>query len=310
MENAIFVAWYIASCMRVQAARGLYPDSFGVTQRWEHSRFRDPYMREDLQDFGILTDTLECAVTWGQLKEVHERVRAFIKSRPRTICMTHLSHAYPQGANLYFIFIARMDSIQAYLELQYGILQAIQESGAAMSHHHGIGKQTGAWFAEQVGAPTVQLLQALKRHFDPDNILNPGGTLGLDMLPEQYYVLSWGQILLRYILLGIRITDTQCGFKAFPRQAALEVLQYLKVYHPARQGAIQGPSVTSGFDVEFLMVANRLGYPICEIRVQWNYQETRRVSLVKDAVRGMRDLIRIAWVRLIRQYPRRRKRRS
>jgi alkyldihydroxyacetonephosphate synthase len=158
---------------------------FGVTQRWEHARFRDPYMREDLQDFGILTDTLECAVTWGQLKEVHERVRAFIKSRPRTICMTHLSHAYPQGANLYFIFIARMDSIQAYLELQYGILQAIQESGAAMSHHHGIGKQTGAWFTQQAGAQTVQLLQALKRHFDPDNILNPGGTLGLDMLPEQ-----------------------------------------------------------------------------------------------------------------------------
>jgi alkyldihydroxyacetonephosphate synthase len=164
---------------------------FGVTQRWEHARFRDPYMREDLQDFGILTDTLECAVTWGQLKEVHERVRAFIKSRPRTICMTHLSHAYPQGANLYFIFIARMDSIQAYLELQYGILQAIQESGAAMSHHHGIGKQTGAWFAEQVGVPTVQLLQALKRHFDPDNILNPGGTLGLDMLPEQQAKI-WG----------------------------------------------------------------------------------------------------------------------
>jgi alkyldihydroxyacetonephosphate synthase len=105
--------------------------------------------------------------------------------------MTHLSHAYPQGANLYFIFIARMDSIEEYLELQYGILQAIQESGAAMSHHHGIGKQTGAWFIEQVGAPTVQLLQALKRHFDPDYILNPGGTLGLDMLPEQQAKI-WG----------------------------------------------------------------------------------------------------------------------
>jgi alkyldihydroxyacetonephosphate synthase len=44
---------------------------FGVTQRWEHSRFRDPYMRDDLQDFGILTDTLECAVTWSQLNSVH-----------------------------------------------------------------------------------------------------------------------------------------------------------------------------------------------------------------------------------------------
>jgi dolichyl-phosphate beta-glucosyltransferase len=125
--------------------------------------------------------------------------------------------------------------------------------------------------------------------------------------PVGRYILSWGQILLRYFLLGVRITDTQCGFKAFTRRAALEVLQHLKVYHPARQGAIQGPSVTSGFDVEFLFVANRLGHRISEVPVQWNYQETRRVRLVKDAVRGMRDLLRIAWMRLLRRYPRRRK---
>jgi dolichyl-phosphate beta-glucosyltransferase len=127
--------------------------------------------------------------------------------------------------------------------------------------------------------------------------------------PVGRYILSWGQILLRYILLGVRITDTQCGFKAFTRPAALEVLQHLKVYHPNRQGAIQGPSVTSGFDVEFLFIANRLGHRICEVPVQWNYQDTRRVRLVRDAFRGMRDLVRIAWVRLLRQYPRRRKNR-
>jgi len=164
---------------------------FKVTQRWEHSRFRDPYMREDLQDYGILTDTLECAVTWSQLKDVHARVRSFIKSRPRTICMTHLSHAYPQGANLYFIFIARIDSIQEYLKLQYGILQAVQEAGAAMSHHHGIGKQTAPWFSEQMGEPVMGLLRAVKSYLDPHGILNPGGTLGLDMTPKQR-AKSWG----------------------------------------------------------------------------------------------------------------------
>ncbi|HSV85316.1 MAG TPA: FAD-binding oxidoreductase [Levilinea sp.] len=158
---------------------------FGVTQRWEHSRFRDPYMREDLQDFGILTDTLECAVAWSQLKEVHARVRACVKSHPQTVCMTHLSHAYPQGANLYFIFIARIDSIHEYLKLQYAILQTIQEAGAAMSHHHGIGKQTAPWFYEQIGETGMGLLQAIKRYFDPHDILNPGGTLGLDMRLEQ-----------------------------------------------------------------------------------------------------------------------------
>lgn len=158
---------------------------FRVTQRWEHSRFTDPYLREDLMDYGILIDTLECAVSWEQAPKVHAHVRQFIKSRPQTICMTHMSHMYPQGTNLYFIFIARITDIDEFLRLQYGVLQAIQESGASMSHHHGIGKQTGPWLEGQIGTPCMDVLRALKAHFDPHNILNPGGTLGLDMSAEQ-----------------------------------------------------------------------------------------------------------------------------
>ncbi len=156
-----------------------------LTQRWEHSRFADPYMREDLLDHGIIIDTLECAVTWSQLPEVHRRVRAVVKARPRTICMTHMSHAYPQGTNLYFIFIMRESDPNAYLDLQYGVLQAIQDSGAAMSHHHGIGKQTAPWLEGQIGTPVMDVFRALKAHFDPRGILNPGGTLGFDLSEEQ-----------------------------------------------------------------------------------------------------------------------------
>jgi alkyldihydroxyacetonephosphate synthase len=154
---------------------------FGITQAWEKSRFTDPFMREDLMDHGILIDTLECGVSWAQMDEVHSQVRAFVKRRPRTICMTHLSHAYPQGANLYFIFIVRIRHINEYLKLQYGILEAIQKSGAAISHHHGIGKQTAPWLEENIGKPAMDVLCVLRDHFDPHHILNPGGTLGLDM---------------------------------------------------------------------------------------------------------------------------------
>jgi len=116
---------------------------------------------------------------------VHARVREFVKSRPQTICMTHMSHMYPQGTNLYFIFIARITDINEYLALQYGVLEAIQQSGAAMSHHHGIGKQTAPWLEDQIGTACMDVIRALKRHFDPNRIMNPGGTLGLDMSEEQ-----------------------------------------------------------------------------------------------------------------------------
>ena len=171
---------------RICRKHGAFNISFApVVQNWEKGRFRDPYMREDLQDFGVILDTLECAVTWSRMKDVHQSVREFIKSRPETVCMTHLSHAYPQGGNLYFIFIGKMDKMNEYLDLLYGILTAIQKSGAAISHHHGVGKQTAPWLEGQIGSAQMDVIRVLKQHFDPHNIMNPGGTLGLDMSAAQ-----------------------------------------------------------------------------------------------------------------------------
>jgi alkyldihydroxyacetonephosphate synthase len=164
---------------------------FGVTKRWEHNRFLDPYMRDDLGDFGVMIDTLECSVTWETLPKVHADVREVVKSRPATVCMTHMSHLYPQGANLYFIFITRYKNRSDYLKLQYRVLNAIQQSGASVSHHHGVGKQLAPWLPDQVGAEHIAVLRSLKQHFDPNNIMNPGGTLALDMSLQQQ-AKTWG----------------------------------------------------------------------------------------------------------------------
>ncbi len=55
---------------------------FRITQAWEKSRFTDPFMREDLMDYGIMIDTLECGVNWAQMGEVHRQVRAFVRNAP------------------------------------------------------------------------------------------------------------------------------------------------------------------------------------------------------------------------------------
>jgi alkyldihydroxyacetonephosphate synthase len=177
------IAGKIRRICRKYSAFTLTP--FKVVQSWEKSRFTDPFMREDMMDYGVMIDTLECGVTWAQMEQVHRDVRKVVKSRPRTVCMTHISHAYPQGANLYFIFIARIKDINEYLTLQYSILEAIQKAGASMSHHHGIGKQTAPWLEDQIGKPALEVIRVLRDHFDPRHVMNPGGTLALDMSPEQ-----------------------------------------------------------------------------------------------------------------------------
>ncbi|MDR2402994.1 MAG: FAD-binding oxidoreductase [Spirochaetaceae bacterium] len=156
-----------------------------VTRAWEKGRFNDPYMRDTMQDFGIVMDTMECSVNWSNMSKVHREVRAYVKSRPRTICMTHMSHVYPQGANLYWIFITRIHDPEEYRQFHAGILDTIQKSGASMSHHHGIGKMFGPWLEGSIGRNEHAIFRALKNHFDPDNIMNPGGTLGFDLAEEE-----------------------------------------------------------------------------------------------------------------------------
>jgi alkyldihydroxyacetonephosphate synthase len=150
-----------------------------AARKWEHTRYTEPYMREDLNDYGILIDTLEASVTWDNLHRLHEGVRTYIKSRPDTMCMTHASHFYPQGTNLYFIFIARMD-VDEYVTFQSGIIDQMVKYGGTLSHHHGVGRLLAPWMESHLGPEQMAVLRAVKRHFDPRGIMNPGGQLGLD----------------------------------------------------------------------------------------------------------------------------------
>jgi alkyldihydroxyacetonephosphate synthase len=56
----------------------------------------------------------------------------------------------------------------------------IEKTGGSLSHHHGVGKMSSPLMERHLGKEQMGVLKALKTHFDPKGILNPGGTLGLD----------------------------------------------------------------------------------------------------------------------------------
>lgn len=91
-----------------------------------------------------------------------------------------------------------------------------------------------------------------------------------------------GQIfnLLLRGLAGMRWRDTQCGFKAFRREAAREIF--------ARQ-RIDG----FAFDVEVLMLAEALGLRVESHPVTWINSPESKVRLVADSLRMMRDAWRV-----------------
>ncbi|MBC2703787.1 FAD-binding oxidoreductase [Desulfobacula sp.] len=157
--------------------QGLYLTGYPM-KKWQKGRFSDPYMRDALNDFGVLIDTLEASVTWDHLQSLYHAVRGYIKKHSHTICMTHASHFYAQGTNLYFIFITKMQDVDEFKLFQRGIIEKIEENFGSLSHHHGVGRMMAPFMEKHLGTEQMDVLRAIKKHFDPHNIMNPGG-LGL-----------------------------------------------------------------------------------------------------------------------------------
>ena len=151
----------------------MYLTSFPV-KKWEPGRYKDPYLREDLADYGIIIDTLETSVKWDTLHTVYQKTREYIKQRPRTIAMTHGSYFYPQGTNLYFIFLIKEENYDEYIKFHRGLIDTIVKAGGSLSHHHGVGRMIRPWIKNYKGELEMNFLKNVKKFFDPNNIMNPG----------------------------------------------------------------------------------------------------------------------------------------
>jgi hypothetical protein len=88
------------------------------------------------------------------------------------------------------------------------------------------------------------------------------------------------------------INDTQCGFKAFQSGAAREIFALTRLHQSGTP--VRGPRV-SGFDVEVLFLARRLGYRIAEIPVYWEHAPGSKVQPLQDSFRMFGDVLRVRW---------------
>ncbi len=84
------------------------------------------------------------------------------------------------------------------------------------------------------------------------------------------------------LLLQSNLTDHQCGFKAFKRDAILRLLPAVKAEHWF-------------WDTEILVRAQVLGLRVGEVPVQWSESEADKstVRLMRDSMRFMSEVIRL-----------------
>jgi alkyldihydroxyacetonephosphate synthase len=135
---------------------------------------------------GYVVDTMEVTVPWSRLDEVYASATAALAAVPGTLAASaHQSHAYVDGACLYFTFAAKVDDEdgstverdRCYRDLWDVGQRAVLAGGGTLSHHHGVGLNRSRFVAEALG-PAFTVLQRTKDALDPNGILNPG-KLGL-----------------------------------------------------------------------------------------------------------------------------------
>lgn len=113
-------------------------------------------------------------------------------------------------------------------------------------------------------------------------------------------VLAYGMVFFRTLTLNLPYRDTQCGFKSFSGEAAARIFTALKRVHPLT--TITYPTTNPGFDLEIFYLARKFGFKAKEVPVLWTYRESKRVTFVKDAINGIKELLLVRWRALTNAY--------
>jgi len=94
------------------------------------------------------------------------------------------------------------------------------------------------------------------------------------------------------MVMRLPFADTQCGFKAFTRDAAQTVFQLQTIER-------------WGFDPEILFIALKRGYTVKEVPVSWAHDARTRMSYLRDGMQMLKELVIVRWNALTGHYSRR-----
>ena len=151
-----------------------------LVEQWMGHR-NDVSALESLIRRGFVVDTMEISAPWSKCAEIYAAATKALRSLEHTmVASAHQSHAYSDGACLYFTFAGNPPAEQResyYISAWNAGQRAVLEAGGALSHHHGVGLNRSRFMQDELGEG-LSVLGDLKRALDPNGVLNPG-KLGL-----------------------------------------------------------------------------------------------------------------------------------
>ena len=161
------------------AARDSAPLEDDLVAKWLEHR-NDVSALTKLWAAGIVVDTIEVSGPWSVLGALRSSALEALRSVESTlVASVHQSHAYVDGACLYFTFAGQPpgDPANYYRAAWDAATIAVLDSGGALSHHHGVGRNRARFVPRALG-DGFDVLRAMKGALDPAGTMNPG-VLGL-----------------------------------------------------------------------------------------------------------------------------------
>lgn len=187
--------------------------------------------------------------------------------------------------------------VETHLGLSLRVIRNRVNHGKGYSVRQGVLAATGTWvlFTDaDLSAPIEELdkLLSVAKTGDADIVI---GSRGLDRRTIQLHQSRAREVggavfnKMVQLLLGLRIVDTQCGFKLFHRERTRWIFE-----KQTRTGF--------GFDPEILFLAKRRGLRVREVPVLWSHAEGSKIRFPDDAIRMFLDLLHIRWNSLTGRY--------
>ena len=166
----------------------------------------------------------------------------------------------------------------------------------------GVIKSTGdiVIFTDMDQATPLSELEKLMPKFQVGFDIVIGSRSGRKGAPVIRKLMAYGFSALRTLVLRLPYKDTQCGFKAFKKEAADKIFSRMQLF--SERSKAKGAAVSAGFDLEVLYLARKLGFKVAEIPVIWHHKETERINPIKDSFEGLRDLIKVRYNAITGKY--------